>query len=205
MPLSLLVSRETQARLSVLCDMVERWNRSINLVSLATIPQLRQRHVEDSSQLVPFLPEGARLWVDLGSGAGFPGLVVAAHLTDIAPDCAVTLIESDQRKAVFLREASRAMKVKTMVLASRIEQVSGQAADVISARALAPLPHLLFLTRIHLKPHGVALFLKGQDVAAELNDAVQDGWKFDATQHKSATDPAGTILTVRNLTRDSHP
>lgn len=196
------VSRETSERLDILCTMVERWNRAINLVAAATIAQLRHRHIADSTQLVAFLPNKAQHWVDLGSGAGFPGLVIAAQLVEFAPDCRVTLIESDQRKAVFLREASRAMAIQTNVITGRIENTPHQQADVISARALAPLTHLLYLTSLHLKTHGTAIFLKGQEMASEVRVAAKDGWKFESTQHKSATDPGGAIVIVRNMTRE---
>lgn len=197
-----IVSRETLDRIDVLCAMVERWNKTINLVARASVPDLRHRHVADSAQIAAFLPDGATHWVDLGAGAGFPGLVVAAHLADTAPDCRVTLIEADQRKSVFLREAARAMGIQTRVMATRIEDAPNQQADVVSARALAGLPRLFILTSLHLRSGGAAIFLKGQEIISEQEDAARDGWKFDAVQHKSLTDPAGTIMIVRNLSRE---
>jgi 16S rRNA (guanine527-N7)-methyltransferase len=197
--LTIDVSRETEERLNILCEMVERWNPSINLIAPSSLPQLWQRHIRDSAQVVALIPPGARLWVDIGSGGGFPGLVVAACLPEVFPACRVVLIESDQRKCVFLRQAARSMGLSITVIAQRIEEAPPQAADVVSARALAPLPRLLPLTQRHLAPHGIAILLKGQSLADELDIAGQNGWKFQADHHKSKTDPDGTIIVMRNL------
>jgi 16S rRNA (guanine527-N7)-methyltransferase len=197
-----IVSRETQDRLSILCDMVERWNKAINLVSTASLADLRGRHLADSVQLMQFLPQTARHWVDLGSGGGFPGLVVAACLADTLPHCGLTMIESDQRKAVFLREASRAMALKTQVIAARIQDVVPQDADVLSARALASLPVLLTYALPHLRADGAAIFPKGQGHESEIAEARRAGWNFTDTRHTSATDASGTILILRKIIRD---
>jgi 16S rRNA (guanine527-N7)-methyltransferase len=193
------VSRETIERLQTMCEMVEKWNKTINLVSPTTVAELWDRHIMDSAQLFAFLPRNALHWVDVGSGGGFPGLVVSAYFRDHAPQTRMTLIESDQRKAVFLREASRAMGLETTVLTSRVETAEAQQADVISARALAPLSRLLSLAKYHLRLDGLAIFPKGESAEKEIADAQSTGWNFDLARHKSVTDPAGVILTLRNI------
>lgn len=196
------VSRETTDRIAKFCEMIVHWNKSINLIAPATVAELEDRHVKDSAQLIQFLPAGTRHWLDLGSGGGFPSMIVAAYLAEKAPDCRVTMIESDQRKAVFLRQAVRTMSLQATVIADRIEQVTPQEANVISARALAPLTALLSFADRHIAPGGTCLFLKGQNSEAELSDATQAGWSFTSERHKSQTDPNGTILLVRNIARE---
>ena len=183
--------------------MVAKWNKTINLVSEISIAHLWTRHIVDSAQLFAFRPAGAQNWADLGSGGGFPGLVIAAMAADHASDCKITLIESDQRKSVFLREAARAMNMHVQVIAARVEAAPPQSSDVLTARALAPLPRLLALTTRHLNPRGVAIFPKGEGVLAEIAQAQAAGWRFDFDQHKSVTDPSATILTIRNISFDS--
>jgi 16S rRNA (guanine527-N7)-methyltransferase len=197
------VSRETETRLEILCTMVERWNKAINLVAPNTVAALQDRHIMDSAQIVSYATPDPGHWVDLGSGGGFPGLVVAAYLKETGPSSRVTLIESDQRKAVFLREASRAMGLDIAVISARVEDVSAQMADVISARALAPLPRLLGMAVRHLKSSGTAIFPKGSHLTDEMADALRAGWSFDASHHKSATDPDATILVLRNISLES--
>jgi 16S rRNA (guanine527-N7)-methyltransferase len=199
---ALLVSRETEERLSTLCRMVERWNRTINIVSISTLRELKERHIDDSTQLLYGLDFNCKRWLDVGSGGGFPGLVIAAHLCDLAPACMVVLVESDQRKAVFLREAVRAMNLSSLVHADRVENLPDQQADIVSARALAPLPKLFSWCARHLNPNGICIFPKGKTAETELSDARTAGWTFDATQRPSITDPASTVLTIRNLSRD---
>jgi 16S rRNA (guanine527-N7)-methyltransferase len=153
-------------------------------------------------QLMAFAPTAPKRWVDLGSGGGFPGLVIAAMLAESAPECQTTLIESDLRKATFLREAVRAMQLTTDVIAQRIEKAPEQKADVVSARALAALPALLPLALRHGTAQTTFIFPKGNRVLNEIAEAVDSGWKFDHDLHKSRTDPTGTILTLWNITRE---
>jgi 16S rRNA (guanine527-N7)-methyltransferase len=195
------VSRETSDRLLLLIDLVTRWNQTINLVSPATIKDVSNRHINDSEQLLQHVQHEPSHWVDIGSGGGFPGLVVAAHLAQSAPLCQVTLIEADQRKAVFLREASRQMGLNCKVLSQRIEVAENQNADVLSARALAPLSALFTLATRHLADNAQCIFPKGRSAEQELREARQQGWNFDAIQHKSLTDPDGVILVIRNIAR----
>jgi 16S rRNA (guanine527-N7)-methyltransferase len=199
------ISAKVDERLRLFSAMVERWNGTINLVSPTSLPELRERHIADSLQLMSYAPSSVGRWVDLGSGGGFPGLVIAAALSEQQPLCKVTLIESDQRKATFLRQAARAMDLACEVLAQRIEQARPQAADVLSARALAPLRHLVALAQRHAHPGSTFIFPKGSRVEDEISEAQQDGWKFDHDLRKSRTDPSGRILILRNVTRDFTP
>jgi 16S rRNA (guanine527-N7)-methyltransferase len=195
------VSRETADRLDSIVALLEKWQRTINLVAPATLPQLWTRHVADSLQLVPLAGEATR-WVDLGSGGGFPGLVVAAVLAE-RPDADVTLIESDSRKAAFLREAARIAELPATVLPARIEKVAPRIAagvEVVSARALAPLPKLLPLAEPFIAQGALGLFLKGQDVDNELTEATKS-WNVEASIVESRTDRSGRILIVRKASR----
>ncbi|MCU0801016.1 MAG: 16S rRNA (guanine(527)-N(7))-methyltransferase RsmG [Rhodobacteraceae bacterium] len=193
------VSRETIDRLDILAGLIRKWSSTINLVAPSTLPMLEQRHILDSLQIRHFAPPLPVSWLDIGTGAGFPGLVIAAELADSAPECQVTFIESDKRKAVFLQQASKAMGLTPRILARRIEEVAPQAAQVISARALASVEVLCQHVRRHLQPDGVAIFLKGQTLDHEVAQAAQIGWRFDAERHKSNTDDSGVILVMRNL------
>lgn len=191
------VSRETEERLNAIVALLRKWQGTINLVAPGTLPQLWQRHVADSLQLVP-LAGGARRWVDIGSGAGFPGLVVAAALAD-EPGADITLVESDTRKAAFLREAARIAELPATILPNRIEQVAARIAagvEIVSARALAPLPRLLDLAAPLLASGATGLFLKGQDVDKELTEASKS-WNVEVEIAPSRTDTHGRILIIR--------
>ena len=192
------VSRETEARLDTIVALLEKWQRTINLVAPATLPVVWTRHVADSLQLVPLAGPVTR-WVDLGSGGGFPGLVVAAALAE-RPAADVTLVESDSRKAAFLREAARLADLPVTVLPARIEQVAPRIAagvEVVSARALAPLPRLLELAAPFLAQGATGLFLKGQDVDNELTVSAKS-WRIDADIKASLTGGGGHVLIVRS-------
>lgn len=191
------VSRETEDRLVAIVALLEKWQRTINLIAPATLPTIWTRHVADSLQLVPLAGEGIRRWVDLGSGGGFPGLVVAAALAE-RDGSDVSLVESDTRKAAFLREAARIAELPVTVLPARIEQVAPQIAagvEVVSARALAPLPKLLDLAHPFLAQGARGLFLKGQDVDNELTESAKS-WRIDAKITESLTDKGGRIVIV---------
>lgn len=189
------VSRETLDRLGAYEATLRKWQPKINLVGPSTLPDVWRRHFLDSAQLFPLLPESTRVLVDLGSGAGFPGLVLA-----ILGVPEVHLIESDARKCAFLREAARAAGASVTVHNKRIEAVSPIAADVVTARALAPLADLLAWAFPFIEGRGVALFPKGQNVAEELT-ATTKYWKMRAEPFDSRTDPTGTILRVSDLDR----
>jgi 16S rRNA (guanine527-N7)-methyltransferase len=189
------VSRETRERLNSYANLLRKWQRSINLVGPRTIDGLWTRHFTDSAQLLPLIPPASRVLVDFGSGAGFPGLVLAILGV---PD--VHLIESDQRKATFLREVARATGTPVTVHAKRIEQVAPFPADVISARALAPLGDLLGFADPFLHPDSLCLFPKGQMVEDELTAASRT-WNINVDRIQSVTDPSATILRISQVSR----
>lgn len=188
------VSRETRQKLEHFAELLVQWNAKINLVSPKDLGQLWSRHIEDSLQLVDLIPAGASI-TDLGSGGGFPGLILA-----IATPNPVTLIESDQRKCAFLREAARLCDAKVTVIPKRIEAAVAPPADIITARALAPLDQLLDWARPLLKEDGFALFLKGQKAQTELTDASAH-WHMNHTFFPSRTDAGGTIIKVSDFKR----
>ena len=192
------VSRETYDRLTALAALLVRWNSRINLVSNATIADLWDRHIVDSAQLYPLAPAKPHHWVDMGSGGGFPGLVIALMAKDDNPDLRVTLIESDQRKAAFLRTAIRDLYAPATVLNKRVETVEPLAADVVSARAFAPLPALLGHVHRHLRPGGVALLPKGARWEEERS-AAEAAWRFSMVAHPSTTHQKAVILQISEL------
>lgn len=192
------VSRETLARLELLLELVRKWNPAINLVARSTLDDGWSRHVRDSAQVLALAPDTPRQWVDFGSGGGFPGLVVAILLAERAPPCRVTLVESDRRKATFLREAARAIGVSVDVLTERAETLGPLQADVVSARALAPLSELCALAWRHLAPNGRAIFLKGRDHQVE-RDAAKRIWAFTSTARQSITDPTAAVVALESL------
>jgi 16S rRNA (guanine527-N7)-methyltransferase len=187
------IDAATLERLWVYLGLLEKWQPRINLVSRGSLSDPWRRHMLDSAQLVPLLPAGAESIADLGSGAGFPGLVIA-----ILTGRPVALIDSDARKCAFLREAARLTNAPIRVHNARIEGLDAFNADVVTARACAPLPQLLAYAAPLLKAGGRCLFLKGQGVAAELT-ASQKMWKMRLTRLQSRSDPSGTILMVDDL------
>lgn len=189
------VSRETLDRLAAYEATLRKWQPKINLVGPSTLPDAWRRHFLDSAQLLPLLPEGTRVLVDLGSGAGFPGLVLA-----ILGVPEVHLIESDSRKCAFLREAARAADARVTVHNKRIEAAPPIVADVVTARALAPLNDLLGWAHPFIGNRGVAVFPKGQNVADELTDTTKY-WMMRTERFDSRTDPTGTILRVSGIAR----
>ena len=188
------VSRETLARLKAYADILTDWNARHNLVAKSTLPDLWHRHFWDSAQLMPLIPASAKTLADLGSGAGFPGLVLAA----MRPDLAVTLHEATTKKCAFLQAAADRMDVAVTIRNARLEDLSRQAFDVVTARALAPLPQLLTYAQNFVGLNGVCLFLKGQNVGSELTEA-HKYWNIKASQVPSQTDPTAAIVVVREL------
>ncbi len=183
------------ARLDIFAAMLLRWNATVNLVAAGDLPDLRRRHVDDSAQLAPLLPPGARRGIDLGSGAGFPGLVLA-----IVTGLTFDLIESDHRKAAFLREAARATGAPVVVHARRVEAADIPPAAVVTARALARLPRLLELAAPKLAAGGVCLFMKGAGATAELTQAARE-WHMRVEQFPSRTDSSASILRISEIAR----
>lgn len=197
------VSRETTQRLAIFAQIFRKWSKAVNLVAASTLDDLETRHIADSIQIAGYAPDSARVWADLGTGGGFPGLIVAACQVETHPDRTFTLVESDQRKCTFLREAARAMGISVKVITARIEDLSSLQADVISIRALAPLETLCGLAHPHLAPHGVALVMKGEGYANEVAIAKQAGWTFHVEYKASTTQPGSVILMMRDIVRDA--
>jgi 16S rRNA (guanine527-N7)-methyltransferase len=194
------VSRETIDLLVAYEAEVRRWNSTVNLVSRNSLESLWVRHIEDSAQIFAHCPEDAARWVDLGSGAGFPGLVVAVLAREKRKALQVVLVEADKRKAVFLRQTIQKLGLETTLFPDRIESVPALGADVISARALAPLAQLLEFALPHLKPAGTALFLKGARYGEEVAEA-RKSWDFDLDVSPSLSQQDAAILTIRKLNR----
>jgi 16S rRNA (guanine527-N7)-methyltransferase len=192
------VSREAFERLTGFVAILQKWSEHINLIGPADTETIWTRHVADSAQLLAFAPAGWRIWADLGAGGGFPGLVLKALTLDVRPDAAFHLVESDGRKAAFLSLAATSCGLKVEVHPARVEMLAPLSADVVSARALAPLKKLCGLAARHLSPRGIGVFPKGRMAEAELAEAAQD-WAARFERHPSRTDPAGTIIVASEL------
>lgn len=196
--LSLLdVSRETTEKLKSLEELLIKWNPAINLVSKSTIGAIWNRHIVDSAQIYALAPHHGH-WVDLGSGGGFPGLVIACMSSAGGDSLRITLVESDQRKATFLRMASSLLELNATVISERIERVPPLCANILSARALAALPILLGFADRHLASNGLCLFPKGASWRQEVEAARKD-WHFEVENHTSITDDDGAILAVKAI------
>lgn len=189
------VPRETKARLETFAALLLRWNHTVNLIARRDEPELWSRHIADSLQLLPLIAPDTSRGIDLGTGGGFPGLVLA-----IATDIPFDLIESDQRKAAFLRVAGRATQAPIRVYAARAEAVRVDPAPLITCRALAPLPHLLTLAAPLLAAGGVCLFLKGAAVESELTAAATK-WHMRLERIPSQTAQDACILRISDITR----
>jgi 16S rRNA (guanine527-N7)-methyltransferase len=199
------VSRETSERLDRFADQLLTWQQRINLIAPSTIPKLWTRHIADSLQLLPLAPT-AKIWADLGSGAGFPGLVLACVLAK-TPGARVHLVESNSKKAAFLRETARALQLPAEIHPVRIVDFVDKFSDsveVVTARALAPLTGLLAEARPLLKSGTIALFPKGQDIDAELTEAAKC-WNLQASLVPSLTDSKGRIVKVTAANRKLQP
>ena len=193
------VSRETLDRLCIYVELLKSWNRRINLIGRNTIADIWRRHIFDSAQLYPLIPAETHSLVDLGSGAGLPGLVLSIFGV---PNC--HLIDSDGRKVAFLREAIRVTNTDATVHLARLDRAKAPPADVVTARALAPLSELVEISQHFLKPGGVCLFLKGRNVEEELTD-VAKRWKIPIERRPSLSDPLGSILRLEAIDCDPHP
>tara|TARA_B100000214_G_scaffold36440_1_gene22921 strand:+ start:191 stop:832 length:642 start_codon:yes stop_codon:yes gene_type:complete len=188
------VSRETLEKLQVYADLLLKWQASINLVGPGTVPEIWHRHFYDSAQLFPYLVSDGPV-IDMGSGAGFPGLVLAAMGRRN-----VTLIESNGKKCSFLRNVNRQLSLDVTICQSRIETCrSLPRAQYVVSRALAPLEMLLFYAHPLLADDGTCLFFKGRSVETELT-SVKKNWTMQSNSYPSETDPQGVILTVGGLT-----
>lgn len=190
------MSASREARLAAYAALIRKWNPAINLVAPATLPDLEIRHLADSGQLAEMATVGGS-WMDIGSGGGLPGLVVAIY----DPDRPVTLVDSDRRKVAFLQNAIRQLDLENCTaMAARIETMPPASPRHISARALAPLDRLMPYVARHLTTDGTAWLMKGRNWQAEVDLARKD-WRFDLTAHPSVTDPSAAILEVSGLHR----
>ena len=188
------VSRETLARLRWWVDLLALWQRRINLVAASTLADPWRRHVLDGGQLLRHAPTGV-VWADLGSGAGVPGMILA-----IMGVAEMHLVESDQRKATFLREAARVTGAPVTIHAARIDQAALPKLGAVTARALAPLDRLLQLVVPHMSEDTIALFPKGVGLAAELTEAASH-WHTNHDVLPSLSDPRGNILRISEVAR----
>jgi 16S rRNA (guanine527-N7)-methyltransferase len=195
------VSPETEAKLDRYVELLREWQAKTNLVASSTLPTLWTRHVSDSLQLLPLAPS-AKVWVDLGSGGGFPGLVLACALAEV-PGTMVHLVERNAKKAAFLREALRVTNSPGMVhladIGDTVDRITGPV-DCVSARAVAPLNQLIGFVEPLVRRGAKALFLKGQDVEAELTEATKY-WNISSQLHSSRTGGGGWIVEVDHIER----
>lgn len=192
------VSRETFLRLKEYEKLLFKWNAKINLVSKSTLDNFWNRHVLDSAQFLSSVGEKAGKWVDLGSGGGLPGLVVAILSDEIEPVNKLFLVEADVRKAVFLKTVCRELGLKVEVYNNRIEELPPMSANIVSARALAPLKTLCLYAKNHLEKDGVAVFAKGENWKAELVEA-QKKWIFSYEAVKSTLHEGSVVLVLRGI------
>lgn len=197
---ALKLSDSGMEKLRLFQTLVEKWTPKINLIARSTVAEIWSRHIADSARvcLVP-LPKAAK-WVDLGSGGGFPGLIVAVVLADRGEKTEVVLVESDQRKATFLREAARQLGLTVTVRAERAETMQPQAAEVVSARALASLSELCGFAARHLASGGTCLFPKGEKAVEEIAEA-RKSWRFDLETVENIDHKGSALLVLRNLER----
>lgn len=204
------VSRETLARLQTYAELLTKWQKTINLVAPKTLSELWHRHFADSAQLLALVPAGARHVMDIGSGGGFPGLVLAImaadlhHLDPARPSLHVTLVESDARKCAFLREVARQTGIAVDIMSTRIETIPNcdtvAPVDVITSRALAALPLLFEFVEPIFAPGSLALFLKGRTIEDEVTEATKS-WDFELELEPSLTMSDARIAVIRDLKR----
>lgn len=196
---SLDVSRETFDKLEAFAELVQKWTARINLVSRSSGKDLWNRHILDSAQLFQLAPAQGT-WVDLGSGGGFPGIIIAILSEGAKADHQVTLVESDQRKSVFLRTAIREVQLGAKVISSRIEEIPSMNADILTARALADLSTLCGFAERHLSPNGLALFPKGAQWQKE-DKVAREIWSYSCDPVKSKSHPDAAVLKMKDIVR----
>jgi 16S rRNA (guanine527-N7)-methyltransferase len=191
------VSRETMDKLEQLCALITKWTKAINLIAPNSVPDLWDRHIVDSAQVFHCAPDDWTCWTDLGSGGGLPALVVAILDQQKRP---MTLIESDKRKCLFLTTARRELGLDIKIVNKRITDADVAKADVLSARALAPLNDLLGYAEKFLRREGTAIFPKGARYQEELDQAAQ-AWHFDVKAHTSQTNPDSRVFELSRIIR----
>jgi 16S rRNA (guanine527-N7)-methyltransferase len=191
------VSRETEDRLAIFVALLDRWRHKTNLISASTFPSVWTRHIADSAQLLALAPEAKR-WVDMGSGAGFPGLVIAIQLASV-PGAVVHCIESDHRKCAFLREAARATGVEAAIHCQRVEAITPESlgpVDAVTARAFAPLPLTLKLARPWIGRGAIAVFPRGESARDQIA-ALPEAKAYAIETLQSVVNPKAAILRIR--------
>ena len=198
--LELDVSRETLDALKYFEDLVVLWNPAINLISNSSVSDLWSRHIIDSAQLFLFTLPDEGLWLDVGSGGGFPGIVVSIIAKELAPSLRVVLVESDNRKCVFLRTVIRELGLSVKVINDRIENVKLDGVVYLSARALRNLNSLLFIVENNVSRETVCVFPKGRSYKKELVES-QKNWKFDFNLIDSNTSEDSKVIVLKGLER----
>jgi len=191
-------SADVMARMDAFLAILTDWNSRMNLVGPSALAEFWGRHAFDSAQLLKLAPD-ARIWADLGAGAGFPGIILAIFLKD-CEGARVHLIESMAKRCAFLRSVSIDLGLPTLIHNSRAESLQLSPVEVVTARALAPMPRLLEYAQPLLRGSAVGLFLKGRDVEKELEEA-RKSWRFDVSLSPSASDPEGRIVSLKRLSR----
>jgi len=194
------VSRETFDRVTLYVELCKKWNKTINLVAPDSLSVIWQRHVFDSLQLLSQVQGNARSIVDIGSGGGFPGMILALATYDPANSLQVILVDSDRRKCEFLKTVARMTGIVVDIRTDRIEAVPSLAVDIVTARGFAPLDQLLNYAHLHLAPNGTALFLKGAKVETEISKA-RIIWNFELETFQSVTHPQASILKIGGISR----
>jgi 16S rRNA (guanine527-N7)-methyltransferase len=191
------VSRETESRIAALVDLLDRWRDKTNLIADSTFPSVWTRHIADSAQLIAFAPDAKR-WLDMGSGAGFPGLVIAIQLADV-PGAMVHCIESDGRKCAFLREAARATGAAAQIHPVRVEAIAPESlgpVDAVTARAFAPLRLTLKLARPWMERGAIAVFPRGESARDQIA-TLPKAWAHAIETLPSVVNPKAAILRIR--------
>lgn len=194
------VSRETIERLETYESLLQKWNPVINLVSQSTLPQIWTRHFLDSAQFWALRPANVKSWLDLGSGGGFPGLIIAILAAEQHPNLSIGLVESDARKASFLLKVSQETGISPKIHVERAEKLPATRSDIVSARALAPINKVFEYVARHSGENTTCLLAKGENHEIELTEA-RKYWKFDLEKISSITDASGVILKIERLVR----
>jgi 16S rRNA (guanine527-N7)-methyltransferase len=189
-------SREALDRFRVYQALLEKWAPRINLVGASTLPNFWSRHILDSAQILPLAPADALSWVDFGSGAGFPGLVLAVLLKE-RPDSSIRLIEASAKRCAFLREAARAMETEVEIVQAKLENVTPSAHDVVTARAFTSLDQLIAYALPWLHEQSQALFPKGEEIHSEITQA-STRWQFRSIIYPSISDSRGCVVKITN-------
>ena len=190
-------SRETLDRFKVYQALLEKWAPRINLVGSSTLPNFWSRHILDSAQILPHAPPSALSWVDFGSGAGFPGLVLAV-LLEARSNATICLIEASAKRCAFLREAARAMETKVEIIQAKLEDVAPSRSDVVTARAFTSLERLIAYAVPWLGDQSQTLFPKGEEIHAEIAQASTQ-WNFQSIIYPSISDSRGCVVKISNI------